>query len=283
MANQYFTRTYSDSSAGKLESGKASRSGRYSKSPFSRDQLLTEFQKHADLWQQDPTGLVSVSDRIIDTLQRAFQRYYEYGEDPASIWIVLIEKESVGERSPHSASELARECGMEDPGKYSHEFIFEWKIPSEAVAHIVPLEFLIDHGLDMQEFLVKGPTQRPKLPTTKDLRNAMANSYEAGLDLWSFAWSKPAAPKWLIAHQIIADCTNGYLNVLTEGWLLAEEIKVWELMDAQEEEDDMLEEMWIWAWMDEQEEEDDILEEMWIWELMDQQEEEDDMLEEMWI
>ena len=53
--------------------------------------LLEEFQKHANKGGREPTVLVSASDRIVDTLKRAFDKHCEDGESSAEVWIAFTE------------------------------------------------------------------------------------------------------------------------------------------------------------------------------------------------
>jgi hypothetical protein len=48
------------------------------------------FSRHAKAWNRTPTPFVSVSDRIVDTVQRAFQKS-KFGESPADIGVLFIE------------------------------------------------------------------------------------------------------------------------------------------------------------------------------------------------
>jgi hypothetical protein len=69
MANRpIYTRVYSRLSAGELVSGKTPRGY-----PLSKTALLEEFRNHAN--QEPFTALVPTSDRIIDTLKRAFEKH----------------------------------------------------------------------------------------------------------------------------------------------------------------------------------------------------------------
>lgn len=87
MANRtIYTRAYSKSSAGQLGSGKGPKGD-----PLSDTDLLEEFRNHARRRNRKPTALVSGSDRIVDTVKRAFDKHYEDGEPSAEIWIAFIE------------------------------------------------------------------------------------------------------------------------------------------------------------------------------------------------
>lgn len=81
MANRtIYTRAYSKSSAAQLVSAKGPIGD-----PSSATTLREEFRNHANPWNRQPTALVSGSDRIVDTLKRAFEKCYKDGEWPAAI------------------------------------------------------------------------------------------------------------------------------------------------------------------------------------------------------
>jgi len=72
--------------------------------------------------------LVSGSDRIVDTLKRAFDKYYEDGESSADIWIAFVEVPPTINGSVtriHSARELAEKCELPEPDLFFHEVVFE--------------------------------------------------------------------------------------------------------------------------------------------------------------
>jgi hypothetical protein len=75
-----YTRAYSKSSAGQFVSAKGLKGD-----PLSDTALLYEFRNHANIRNRKPTALVSVSDRIVDTLKRAFNKHYEDRESSADI------------------------------------------------------------------------------------------------------------------------------------------------------------------------------------------------------
>jgi hypothetical protein len=77
---RYFYRCFSDSSAGGLISGKGRRH-----THLSNNELRTEFSNHLRSLSKKPTALISVSSRIIDTLQRAFGKFYKDGEKPDQV------------------------------------------------------------------------------------------------------------------------------------------------------------------------------------------------------
>jgi hypothetical protein len=146
-----YTRTYSNGGAGRLVSGKAPKG-----EPLSDTALLEEFSKHTNKWNWEPTALVSGSDRIIDSVKRAFDKRHEDGESPADIWIDFIEVPTIINETTtriHSAKELARKCGLPKPDKFSHEVVFEWAIPEKYVVHEISLQTLIRRGLREHNFL----------------------------------------------------------------------------------------------------------------------------------
>ncbi|KAH6973919.1 hypothetical protein EDB80DRAFT_900462 [Ilyonectria destructans] len=175
------TRSYSDGSAGKLSSGKGSVGP-----PHTLERLLSEFAEHRKLANRThPTSLVSASDRIIDSLKRAFNKYYEDGEHPDQIWIVFIRIPygRIQTTKVHSARKLAEECQHPEPSKFTHEYLFEWAIPQEYVVHSVSVETLIHRGLKMDQFrcISYEPAwhrcDKSRLPPLSLLRKAMADEY----------------------------------------------------------------------------------------------------------
>ena len=149
MANRtIYTRVYSKRSARRFVSGKGPRGDL-----LSDITLIEEFRNHAK-WNREPTALVSGSDRIVDTLQRAFDmRYgddYRDGEPAADIWIAFIEVlPTIDEDATrvYSVKELAEKCGLPEPNKFSHEVVFEWAIPEKYVVYKVSLQTLMKRGL----------------------------------------------------------------------------------------------------------------------------------------
>jgi len=117
-----YTRAYSKSSAGGLSSAKVRIDY-----PLADAVLLEEFRNHANRRNREPTALVSASDRIVDTLKRAFDKYYKFGELTADIWIAFIELTPVTKNTLnriHSAIELAEKCKLKEPSRFSHEVVF---------------------------------------------------------------------------------------------------------------------------------------------------------------
>lgn len=215
MSMAIYTRVYSHSSAGQLVSAKGTGG-----SPLSDADLLEEFRKHADKRNREPTALVSVSERIIDTMTRALNKYYGDGESPTDIWIAFIEFPADGtNESPsrlHPASKLARDCGLSDPQVFHYEAVIEWAIPESNVLHQVSLHTLMDRGLLKESCLTQAILESEPF-STKDLkcfvsRDLQTHSYDPfgfGVFLASFAKKFGArAPLNWIAHQLFHDCVH---------------------------------------------------------------------------
>ena len=197
-----YTRAYSKSSAGGFLAAKAPKG-----EPLSDTALLEEFQNHANKRNGEPTALVSASDRLVDTVKRAFDKHHQAGEPSAEIWIAFIEvPPTMNETTSriHSAKELAEKCGFPEPNKFSHEIVFEWAIPKKYVLHKVSLRTLIERGLQEHCFLQSD---------TAEVRRCMArefhrqDSWEIGVSLGLFArkFGARSPLKW-ISHQLFHDC-----------------------------------------------------------------------------
>lgn len=205
MANRtIYTRVYSKSSAGQLVSAKTPKGD-----PLSDAALLEEFRNHANKWNQEPTALLSGSDRIVDTLKRAFDKHYEDGESSAEIWIAFIEVPPTIIETPtriYSAKELAQKCQLPEPNLFSHEVIFEWAIPETYVLHEVSLQTLMKRGLQKDCFL---------LPSTAEVRYYTARGFQRrdpwdiGVTLGFFAQKFGArAPLDWVSHRLFHDCVR---------------------------------------------------------------------------
>lgn len=205
-----YTRAYSKSGARQFVSAKGPKGN-----PLSDTALAEEFQNHADKWNRKPTALVSGSDRIVDTLKRAFDKHYEDGESSADIWIAFIEVlPTVNETTTriHSAKELAEKCELSDPNKFSHEVVFEWAVPEEYVLHKVSLRTLLERGLQEHYFL---QPSTPEVRSTKEVRYYTARDlqrhdpWEIGITLGVFAQKFGArAPLDWISHRLFRDCVR---------------------------------------------------------------------------
>ncbi|UKZ84834.1 uncharacterized protein TrAFT101_000722 [Trichoderma asperellum] len=220
-----YTRVYSERSAGKLSSGKKPTSN-----ALTHAELLGEFLKHANRHNREPTALISVSSRIIDTIQRAFKKYYAYDESPEDIWIAFIKAPATGHESPtslHAAQHLAEECEPETPGIFRYEYIFEWVIPGKYVLHKVSLQTLMDRGLDWEKYVFAGDDEDEiisgddddKIVSTSKLRKRVAaallpqqawrDPWGVGICLTLFAQKFGArAPLDWVAHQLFFDCVS---------------------------------------------------------------------------
>jgi len=153
--------------------------------------------------------LVSGSDRIVDTLTRAFDKHYGDGESAADIWIAFIEvPPTINESATqiHSAKELAEKCELPEPNKFSHEVVFEWAIPEKYVVHEVSLQTLMKRGLQERRFLQ---------PSTAEVRRYTAREFqqqgpwEIGVTLGLFARKFGArAPLNWISRQLFHDCVR---------------------------------------------------------------------------
>ena len=197
-----YTRAYSKSSAGQLVSSKGPKGG-----PLSDKALLQEFRNHANRWSPEPTALVSGSDRIVDTLKRAFDKRDEDGDEPAEIWIAFIEVPPTTNKAAsriHSAQKLAAKCEFPEPYLFSHEVVFEWAIPEKYLLHKVNLQTLIERGLQENWFL-----QRSTVDVRRDIASKLHGDslWELGIALGSFARNFGArAPLNWIAYQLFYDC-----------------------------------------------------------------------------
>lgn len=246
MTDLFFSRACSPSSAGNLaiksDGGVDSdlvgglRSGRGASGSRLSDNeklLLHNFLLHcalpepkADrLYLEHATALVSVSNRVVDTLQRAFNKCYVDKEPPESIYIVFIRipARKVPSAAFHSAQNLAEKCGMSDADKFKHEFLFEWAIPDDFVVHSVSIKTLLDRGLTLKKLLIKDQ----RLPPTAELCHKMrddifrtdSDAWEIGLALGFFVRPFGArTPSCWIASQLFWDliqgCARGTLKYL---------------------------------------------------------------------
>jgi hypothetical protein len=142
--DQLFYRCYSDTSAGQLRAG-----GYYHGHPtLTPASLLDEFKRHRILGNQEPTALVSVTDRPLEAVHRALAKYYLDVECPGTIWIVVIRVPRGGiPQRLHHAKELAELQQLTNPNIFSHEYLFEWEIPQEYVEHRVSVKALRMRGI----------------------------------------------------------------------------------------------------------------------------------------
>ncbi|KAL8669126.1 MAG: hypothetical protein Q9168_006266 [Polycauliona sp. 1 TL-2023] len=201
MANRtIYTRAYSKSSAGRFVCAKAPKGD-----PLSCTALLEEFRNHANPDNREPTALVSGSDRIVDTLKRAFDKHK--GESSAEIWIAFIEiPPTINETATriHSAKELAKKCKHPKPNSFSYEVLFEWAIPEKYVLHEVSLQTLITRGLQ-EHCLSQSSTAEVRCYIARELQRH--GPWEIGVTLGFFARKFGArAPLNWVSHQLFHDC-----------------------------------------------------------------------------
>lgn len=151
--------------------------------------------------------MVSGSDRIIDSVKRAFDKHHEDGESPADIWIAFIEVPSTIKETTtriHSAKELAEKCELLEPNKFSHEVVFELAIPEKYVVHEISLQTLIRRGLREHNFLHL-TTAEVRSSTARELQRS--DPWEIGVTLGLFAKTFGArAPLTWVSHQLFYDC-----------------------------------------------------------------------------
>jgi hypothetical protein len=197
-----YTRVYSTRSPRQLVSGRGADGYQ-----LSRTALLKEFWNHANYWNREPTALVSCSDRIIDTLRRAFGMHYGDGEPSADIWIAFIEVPPTTDGTAtriHLAKTLAKRCKLKEPNLFLHEVVFEWAIPRNYVVHEVSLKTLLGRGLEGDYFLHPSTLEARKY-TAKQLHQH--DPYKTGITLGLFAQKFGArAPLNWISHQLFYDC-----------------------------------------------------------------------------
>lgn len=216
MTPRFFIRCHSSASVGSFTSGRGAVGER-----LDDDELLAEFQRHRFLNNREPTALVSVSSRFVNTLSRALVKWYGIDEDeyqveqePAhEIFITFIKIPAPDIGICHHARTLAEQLeDEENPVIYASEYVFEWEIPPKYIIHTVSLQTLIDRGLGIGRYIAENG--RP--PSTDTLKDLMATSYlddsiwqyEVGLNIGLMAKCFGARPPVLdIARQSIDECT----------------------------------------------------------------------------
>ncbi|KAF2004753.1 hypothetical protein P154DRAFT_586372 [Amniculicola lignicola CBS 123094] len=207
-SGKFFYRCYSESSVGGLISGKGRGHGRL----FSTA-LRSEFWNHVQLDNKKPTALVSTSNRLIDTIQRAFNKFYRNREHPGQIWIAFIYVPDVDQHVYHHAEYLAKKYGCQNSGRLRYEYLFEWQIPENCLLHKVSVKTLIEREFNMEEYL----DQNGVLPPTWELREEFAQrnlcpsdgGHDIGLSLGLLARRFGArAPVRRIALQLLLDCAD---------------------------------------------------------------------------
>ena len=205
MANRtIYTRAYSNTSITQFVSAKGLKGN-----PLPYTALLEEFRKHANKQNREPTALVSASDRIVDTLKRAFDKHYKNGESSAEIWIAFIEVPPTTNETTtriHSAKELAENCELPEPNKFFYEVVFEWAIPEKFVLHEVSLQTLMKRGL-REHCLLQPDTEKVRRYNARELQGH--DPWEIGGTLGFFARKFGArAPLNWVSHQLFHDCVR---------------------------------------------------------------------------
>ena len=160
-------RCCSDSSAGRLNSGKRNHSA--SEEPLDLD-LLKGFESHSHFWDQTtPTALVSTTTRLLRAIHTAFDKLHS-GEPAERIEILFI-KPPAASSALHSADDLARKLHWlaEKRKNYKDEYLFEWAIPECSVIHRVTMATLLRRGLSIQ-LLCGSQTHFADFPRMREFR-----------------------------------------------------------------------------------------------------------------
>jgi hypothetical protein len=209
QSGKYFYRCHSNSSAGALISGKAR-----GHNQRLATNLRAQFNSHVrHPSRKQPTALVSTSSRLIDTLQRAFSKFYNgpNQEDASKIWIAFMYVPDVDRHVYHHAEDLAKQYGHTEPWILHYEYLFEWEIPERYLVHEVSVKTLINRGFDMTCYL----DDNSKIPKTSDLRREFTSTMlspwqypdiigiELGLMVRAFG---ARAPVRQLARQLLHDC-----------------------------------------------------------------------------
>lgn len=206
-----YTRVYAESSPRQLISGK----GRCDRA-LSKTERQNEFRLHSNFDNEEPTAFVSVSSRIIDTLNRAYKLHYDYNGPAENVKIVFIRKPAHGAIPVEHAEKLAEECKYDDSGKFKYEFLFQWYIPEDLVDHAVSLETLQVRGLDWYQNnfdyeLWKESTRNLIARIADDIWCIAKESgfWGVGMYLGCFACFFGAkADLYWIANQLFDDCVG---------------------------------------------------------------------------
>ena len=164
---------------------------------------------------------MSASDRIIDTLNRAFDKHYIDNESLADIWIAFVKvPPNINEAATriHFGQELAEKCRLPKYYLYSYEVVFEYAILEKYVVYKVSLQTLIKRGLQEHYFVVPCTTKgRPtvNVRSTADVRYYIIRElqrytpWEIGTTLGVFAQTFGArAPLKWISYQLFRDCVR---------------------------------------------------------------------------
>ncbi|KAG7291775.1 hypothetical protein NEMBOFW57_001795 [Staphylotrichum longicolle] len=219
MANcTIYTRAYSALSPRRLTSGKGATGP-----PLAPGKLLAEFKQHRRHKEKVATALVSVSDRIVDTISRALDLHHTDDVPIQDIWIAFIKvpdaenKHTKTSARTHRAEDLAKKLKLPNSILFRYEIVFEWAIPEEWVTHQVSLQTLIkrwrkgglmEHVLDSLEPL-------------DPLESLDPWDFGAALAYFAEAFGARAPSEW-IAHRVFYDCVQFDLELFSYQWVMFE-------------------------------------------------------------
>lgn len=159
-------------------------------------------------------ALVSWSDRIVDSLKRAFDKHSD-GESPAEIWIAFIgvPPTTINDTTAtriNSAKKLAEACKPPEPHLFFHEVVFEWAIPEKYILHQLSLQTLMKRGLEEHNFS-QPSTAQVRRHTARELQGQ--NPKEIGYSLGSFARRFGArTPLQWVSHQLFRGCVRATIT-----------------------------------------------------------------------
>jgi hypothetical protein len=208
--SQLFYRCYSTTSARQL------RSRRYHDGhpPLSEADLLYGFDNNRIRESKNPTALVSVTNRLLEAVHRALEKYYYFDEAPGTVWIVIIRVPG-GENNdgPHHARELALQWHHENADIFKYECLFEWEIPREYVEDHVSVKTLLKREIG---WLLGLQNCAKGFPGFRDVQNMLvdiileSDPYSIGRWLGSLAQAFGARTcTYELAFQILRECLSG--------------------------------------------------------------------------
>ncbi|KOS46811.1 hypothetical protein ACN38_g2276 [Penicillium nordicum] len=213
LNGRYFYRCYSSASAGAL------RCGKYPDVPkiLSHGDLLREFSNHMIRGQRVPTALISVTDRPIEALYRALEKYHAKQEDPKEIWIAIIFVPDDANTQPHHARKFAQQLmGSRDAKVFKHEYLFEWEIPRSYLKHNVSLRELFKGGRSIGSFLDTNGSFPGTLEEFRKLimSEILLDAYGAGRWIGGIARAFGVrAPVYEIANGICSDSLGSFRRI----------------------------------------------------------------------
>ena len=150
-------RTCSDTSAGRLNSGKKNHV-----TASQQQDLPEEFASHSNFWDHiTPTALVSTTALLLHAIHIAFDKLYR-GEEAERVEIIFIKLGSeaavAASAKVHSAETLADglQFSAEKRKNYKGEYLFEWEIPESLVVHLVTMATLLQRGFSIERLCGPG-------------------------------------------------------------------------------------------------------------------------------